>query len=129
MLIHPHSQGSKRLRPISRSDGWRRRPGWRASTGVERCGGTAGYNHRCRTVAEEIIAQIGTDRGQLRSAAQLAREAKLCSGQDERAGKGWSGKTGQGRAVTEHVVQAAWAAVKVKDSYLGGGAVEESVCD
>jgi transposase len=72
-----------------------------------------------RTAAEQIIAEVGTDMGRFRSAAHLASWAKLCPGNDESAGKRRSGKTGQGnRWLRSVLVQAAWAAVKVKDSHL-----------
>ena len=72
-----------------------------------------------RTAAEQIIAEVGTDMGRFRSAAHLASWAKLCPGNDESAGKRRSGKTGQeNRWLRSVLVQAAWAAVKVKDSHL-----------
>src|ERR687893_706316 len=47
--------------------------------------------------------------------------AKVCPGNDERAGKRRSGRTGQGnRWLRSVLIQAAWAAVKVKDSPLAG---------
>jgi transposase len=45
-----------------------------------------------RTAAEQIIAEIGTDMGRFRSAAHLASWARMCPGNNERAGKRFSGK-------------------------------------
>jgi len=72
-----------------------------------------------RTAAEQIVAEIGTDMERFASAAQLASWAKVCPGNNESAGKRRSGATGQGnRWLRSVLVQAAWAAVKVKDSHL-----------
>ncbi len=72
-----------------------------------------------RTTAELIVAEIGTDMQRFGSAAQLASWAKLCPGNHESAGKRYSGKTGTGnRWLRGGLVQAAHAAVKVKESHL-----------
>ena len=69
--------------------------------------------------AEQIVAEIGTDMGRFGSAAHLASWAKVCPGNDESAGKRRSAKIGQGnRWLRSVLVQAAWAAVKVKESHL-----------
>ena len=74
-----------------------------------------------QTAAEQIVAEIGTDMGRFASAGHLASWAKVCPGNHESAGKRRSGKTGQGnRWLRTVLVQAAWAAVKVKDSQLAG---------
>jgi hypothetical protein len=53
------------------------------------------------------------------TAAHLASWAKLSPGNNESAGKRYSGRTGHGnRWLKSALVQAAHAAVKVKDSYL-----------
>jgi transposase len=66
-----------------------------------------------------IIAEVGTDMQRFGSAAQLASWAKVCPGNNESAGKRYSGKTGRGnRWLRSGLVQAAHAAVKVKDSHF-----------
>jgi transposase len=72
-----------------------------------------------QTAAEQMVAEIGTDMDRFASAGHLASWAKVCPGNHESAGKRRSGKTGQGnRWLRSVLVQAAWAAVKVKDSHL-----------
>lgn len=74
-----------------------------------------------RTAAEQIVAEIGTDMGRFASAAHLASWAKVCPGNHESAGTRRSAKTGGGnRWLRSVLIQAAWAAVKVKDSHLAG---------
>lgn len=72
-----------------------------------------------RLAAEQLVAELGTDMGRFASAAHLASWAKVCPGNDESAGKRRSAKIGQGnRWLRTVLVQAAWAAVKVKESHL-----------
>jgi transposase len=72
-----------------------------------------------RRVAETLLAEVGVMVEHCRSAKSLARWARLCPGNNESAGKRHSGRTGAGNPTLRTVlVQAAHAAVRVKDTYL-----------
>jgi transposase len=73
-----------------------------------------------RRVAEVVVAEIGTDMGRFAGARHLCSWAAICPGNDESAGKRRSGRTRHGnRWLRAVLVQAAWAAIKVKGGYFG----------
>jgi len=70
-------------------------------------------------LAQDILAETGIDMTRFPTAGHFASWAKLCPGHNESAGKRFSGATGHGnRWLRAKLVQAAWAAVKVKDAYF-----------
>lgn len=72
-----------------------------------------------RLVAETFVAEVGPRVENFTSAKSLARWARLCPGNNESAGKRFSGRTGSGNPFLKtSLVQAAHAATRVKDSYL-----------
>lgn len=72
-----------------------------------------------RHTAELLLAEIGADMSRFKSAAHLAKWARLCPGNYESAGKRYSGRTGQGNNwLRTGLVQAANAASRCKKTYL-----------
>jgi transposase len=73
-----------------------------------------------RRVAEAIIAELGTDMSRWLTHAHLASWAKLCPGNNQSGGKRRNARTGRGNSWLRHtLIEAARAAVRTKDSYLG----------
>jgi transposase len=72
-----------------------------------------------RRTAEVIVAEIGTDMTRFPTAGHLASWAGLCPGNNESAGKHFSGKTRKGsRWLRTTLSQAANAAARSKGTYL-----------
>lgn len=72
-----------------------------------------------RRVAEVIVSEIGSDMSRFPTAAHLAAWAGVAPGNNESAGKRYSGTTRHGdRALTGALVQAADAATHARNNYL-----------
>ncbi len=72
-----------------------------------------------RRVAEQLVAELGVKMDQFPSAAHAASWAKLAPGNNVSAGKRYVSKIGKGNQwLRSTLIQAAHAAVKVKESYL-----------
>jgi len=73
-----------------------------------------------RKTVENVIAEVGIDRDQFPTHRHLASWTGICPGNNESAGKRKSGKTTKGnRWLRRALIQAAWAAARSKDTYLG----------
>jgi transposase len=70
-------------------------------------------------IAHVVLTEIGTDLSRFSSARHLASWAGLCPGNNESAGKRYSGKTRKGSPYLRNaLVEAAHAAVRTKNTYL-----------
>jgi transposase len=70
--------------------------------------------------AEIILAEIGVDMGRFATPGHLASWAGVCPGNNESAGKHRSTHTRHGDLwLQSALVEAAWAAIRTKNSYLG----------
>ena len=73
-----------------------------------------------RTTIESVIAEIGADMSQFPDEHQLSSWAGICPGNEKSAGK-WlrSHTTRKNRWLRRAITEAAWAAGRTKESYLG----------
>jgi transposase len=110
----PTSDGARQddsaTEPASSTDGSQ----WAAARAI--CDAVPGIGPR---VAETILAELGTDMSRFPSAAHAASWAGLAPGQHESAGKRRAVRIGKGnRYLKGGLIQAAWAAIKVKETSL-----------
>lgn len=71
------------------------------------------------TTAWSLVAEIGTNAEQFSKGSNLASWAGMCPGNNESAGKRKTGKTRKGnRWLRRALNQAAWAAVRTKNTYF-----------
>lgn len=111
---HGPAQPDQRQSPATRPDDLSQPLTWEAAVAL--LDTIPGVGQRS---AEIILAEIGLDMNRFPSAAHISSWAKLSPGNNESASKRYSGAIGHGnRWLRTSLVQVAWAAVKVKKSYL-----------
>jgi transposase len=72
-----------------------------------------------RKTAEDMLAEMGLDMSQYPTDKHLASWAGLSPGNRQSGGKRYSGRTRKGnRTLSSVMVQAAWSATRVKDTFL-----------
>jgi transposase len=72
-----------------------------------------------RKTAEDMLAEMGLDMSQYPTDKHLASWAGLSPGNRQSGGKRYSGRTCKGnRTLSSVMVQAAWSATRVKDTFL-----------
>ena len=72
-----------------------------------------------KTAAQQIVAEIGTDMSVFATSGHLSVWAGVAPGNNQSAGKTLSSRTGQGNtSLKRALIEAAHAAVRVKDTYL-----------
>jgi transposase len=87
-----------------------------AEEAINRLDGIPGIG---RYLAEALVSEIGTDMTRFPTAKHLASWAGMCPGNNESAGKRYSGKTRKGSPWLQALlIQAAHVAAKKKDTYL-----------
>lgn len=70
-------------------------------------------------VAETVLAELGADMSRFPTPEQAAAWTGIAPGNNESGGKRYSGRTRKGnQALRTALIQAAWSAVRTKDSYL-----------